>query len=299
MTEAKNNPLVSIIIPSYNYGRYILQAVMSCLYQTYKNLEVIVVDDGSTDNTKETLQAIKDRIVYIYQTNQGVSAARNKGLELARGEFIAFLDADDYLTEDSVETRLNILLAYPDIGIVFSETYSEDADGGNLLFSPTAHKDYVSEKFYEDLLIRHLRFQTSAAMMRSSLAKKFRFPTNLSNGEDIAYFTKIFFTTKAYFCVKPTVINRRHPDSLRHNIEEIKRQGNDLIETIFGDPYYNGALEYLRKDFTARRYLEFFKRFYHAGDKTLARKYYLDAISTKPVMILKIDYLIKFLRTCL
>lgn len=299
MIDVNNSPLVSIIIPTYNYAKYLIKTIKSCIEQTYKNLEIIIIDDGSTDNTYEVVMNFSDRIVYVFQHNSGVSAARNKGLELARGEFIAFLDADDYLTEDSVETRLNILLAYPDIGIIFSETYSEDADGGNLLFSPTAHKDYVSEKFYEDLLIRHLRFQTSAAMMRSSLAKKFRFPTNLSNGEDIAYFTKIFFTTKAYFCVKPTVINRRHPDSLRHNIEEIKRQGNELIETIFDDPYYNGALEYLRKDFTARRYLEFFRRFYHAQDKTLARKYYVNAIFTKPGMILKVDYLIKFLKTCL
>lgn len=299
MEEAKDNPLVSIIIPTYNYGRYILQAVMSCLHQTYKNLEIIVVDDGSTDNTKETLQTIKDRICYIYQINKGVSAARNRGLKMARGDFITFLDADDYLTEDSIETRVNILLAYPDIGIVFSETCSEDADGGNLSFSPTADKDYVSEKFYEDLLIRHLRFQTSAAMMKASLAKRFRFPTKLSNGEDLAYFTKIFFTTKAYFCVKPTVINRRHPDSLRHNIEIIKRQGTDLIKAIFDDPYYNGALEYLRKDFTALRHLELFRRFFYARNKELARRHYVKAILTKPDKILKVDYLIKFFKTFL
>lgn len=299
MIDAGNHPLVSIIIPTYNYGKYLTKAIRSCFEQTYKNLEIIVIDDGSTDNTHEVIMGFSDKIVYVFQQNSGVSVARNKGLELAQGEFITFLDADDYLTEDSVETRLNILLAYPDIGIVFSETYSQDADGGNLSFSPTAYEDYVSEKFYEDLLIRHLRFQTSAAMMKSSLAKQFRFPTNLSNGEDIVYFTKIFFTTKAYFYVKPTIINRRHPDSLRHNIDVIKRQGIEPVHTILNDPYYQGALNYLRKDFTAQRYLEFFRRFYHSRDKTLARKYYIKAILTKPSRILKVDYLIKFIRTCL
>ncbi|HBE43952.1 MAG TPA: hypothetical protein DDW17_00520 [Deltaproteobacteria bacterium] len=299
MTEAKNNPLVSIIIPTNNYGKYILQAVMSCLHQTYNNLEIIVVDDGSTDNTQETLQTIKDRIIYIYQGNQGVSAARNTGLEMARGDFITLLDADDYLTEDSIESRLSILMERRDLQFVISETYSKDTSTDTLSYRPSSKNDFITSSLHEALLQRRIQFATCAVFMRSELAKKFRFPLNISNGEDIAYFTKVFFNTKGYFLSKPTAVIWSHPDSLRHNIEEIKRQGNDLIETIFDDPYYNGALEYLRKDFTARRYLEFFRRFYQARDKTLARKYYLNAILTKPGRILKVDYLIKFLRTCL
>jgi len=299
MVKIKNNPLVSIIIPSYNYGRYVLQAIMSCLHQTYKNLEIIVIDDGSTDNTQEILQAIKDRIVYIYQTNQGVSVARNTGLEIAHGDFITFLDADDYLTEDSIESRLKILLDNADLQFVISETYSRDATTDTLSYRPASREDFITSSLHEALLQRRIQFATCAVFMRSSLAKKFRFPLNISNGEDIAYFTKAFFNTKGYFLSKPAAVTCSHPESLRHNIEVIKRQGTDLIDTIFDDPYYNGALDHLRKDFTAQRYLEFFRRFYHAQDKVLARKYYLSAIHTKPGKILKIDYLIKFLRTCL
>jgi glycosyltransferase involved in cell wall biosynthesis len=242
---------------------------------------------------------VNDRIVYFYQTNQGVSAARNAGLEMAKGDFIAFLDADDYLTEDSIESRLEVLLKNDDIGIVFSETYSKDVDGDVLSFKPTIKKDVTSSNFYEDLLLRHLRFQTSAALMRSSLAKRFRFPVHLGNGEDIVYFTKIFFTAKGYFLVKPTVVNQRHDDSLRHNIEEIKRQGIELVNTIVDDPYYQGALDYLKKDLMANRYLELFRRFYISGEKGLAKEFYIKGISTNPFKILKIDYLMKFLRTCL
>jgi glycosyltransferase involved in cell wall biosynthesis len=299
MLKTVDNPLVSIVIPTYNYGRYLSRAIKSCLLQSYKNLEIIVVDDGSTDNTREILRDMDNKVLYTYQENKGVSAARNKGLELTTGTFITFLDADDYLTEDSIESRLGILMDKSDIQFVISETYSKNISNDTLSYRPASKKDFITDRLHEALLLRRIQFATCAVFMRSQLAKRFRFPLNISNGEDIAYFTKIFFKTKGHFLSKPTAVTCSHPESLRHNIEVIKRQGIDLIETIFDDPYYEGALNYLRKDFTAQRYLEFFRRFYHSRDKTLARKYYIKAILTKPSRILKVDYLIKFIRTCL
>jgi len=299
MLKTVDNPLVSIVIPTYNYARYLSRAIKSCLGQSYKNLEIIVVDDGSTDNTREILRDMDNKVLYTYQENKGVSAARNAGLELSTGTFITFLDADDYLTEDSIESRLGILMDKSDIQFVISETYSKNISDDTLSYRPASKKDFITDRLHEALLLRRIQFATCAVFMRSQLAKRFRFPLNISNGEDIAYFTKNFFKTKGYFLSKPTAVTCSHPESLRHNIEVIKRQGVDLIETIFDDPYYGGALDYLRKDFTAQRCLEFFRRFYHSRDKMLARKYYIKAILTRPSKILKVDYLIKFLRTCL
>ena len=100
-------PLVSIIIPTYNDAKYILQAVNSALAQTYKNIEIIVVDDGSTDNTKELLKNLK--INYIFQENKGLSGARNTGMKLARGKYIALLDADDFYHLERLERQVNFL----------------------------------------------------------------------------------------------------------------------------------------------------------------------------------------------
>ncbi len=100
------SPMVSAVIPTYNYGQYVCEAVESALNQTYRNMEVIVVDDGSTDDTRERLAPYMDSIRYIYQENQGLSAARNTGIRAASGEWIALLDSDDTWTPRKTEAQL-------------------------------------------------------------------------------------------------------------------------------------------------------------------------------------------------
>lgn len=103
-------PLISVIIPTYNRASLIKRSAQSVLNQTYKNLELIIVDDGSTDNTEEVINSIKDeRIVYVKQQNQGCCAARNKGIDLAKGEYIAFQDSDDVWHSDKLEKQIETL----------------------------------------------------------------------------------------------------------------------------------------------------------------------------------------------
>jgi glycosyltransferase involved in cell wall biosynthesis len=297
MLEYKHPSLVSIIIPTYNYAEYLPTALESCLGQTYKNLEIIVVDDGSTDNTKEVLERFKDKIVYIFQENAGVSAARNSGIKSATGDYIGFLDADDYFTEDAISTRLDILMRNPHVGAVITETYSKKGKDASLSCRPGFKKDKTSGKFYEDLVLGRLPFATCAVLIKGNIGKQFSFPVDLSNGEDVVYFSKVFFSATVYYTQKATAVTLWHEDSLRHNIEELKRQDIALVRTILNDPFYGGALEYLRKDFMSRRYLEIFRKLYLAGDKRLARTYFVKAVSVKPSSLFKTDYLIKYLKS--
>jgi glycosyltransferase involved in cell wall biosynthesis len=103
------NPLVSVIIPTYNRGHVVPEAIESVLRQTYLRLEVIVVDDGSTDNTPECLQQFAGRIRVVTQENAGPAAARNRGIEMARGELIAFLDSDDLWLPRKLERQVTLL----------------------------------------------------------------------------------------------------------------------------------------------------------------------------------------------
>jgi len=109
---------VSVIIPTYNYGRFIAEAIDSVLAQTYPLLEIIVVDDGSTDDTPRIAAAYGDRIRYIRQQNAGVGAARNAGIAAARGEYVAFLDSDDIWLPEKIAKQLALFEADPELGLV-------------------------------------------------------------------------------------------------------------------------------------------------------------------------------------
>ncbi|HLO50198.1 MAG TPA: glycosyltransferase family 2 protein, partial [Kamptonema sp.] len=120
MSMTTSTPQVSVIIPAYNGDRYIAQAVESVLSQTYTNWEIIVIDDGSTDDTREVLQPYFDRIRYVYQQNQGVAAARNRGIQEAKGKLLAFLDQDDILLSDKLAAQVALFESQPSLGIVNS-----------------------------------------------------------------------------------------------------------------------------------------------------------------------------------
>jgi glycosyltransferase involved in cell wall biosynthesis len=119
-TLAAKPPRVSIITPSYNCAKYLPQAIESVLNQTYTDYELIVINDGSTDNTQAIVEPYLEKIRYLYQENQGVSTARNRGLSLARGELIALLDADDFFLPDKLKEQVAVFDNQPAIGIVLS-----------------------------------------------------------------------------------------------------------------------------------------------------------------------------------
>lgn len=112
-------PLVSAIIPVYNCERYLVDAIESVLAQTYRPIEIIVVDDGSLDDTADIAQSCKE-VRYIYQTNQGQGPAMNAGIKAARGEFIAFLDADDLWTPNKLGVQMDYLTEHPHVGYVIA-----------------------------------------------------------------------------------------------------------------------------------------------------------------------------------
>jgi glycosyltransferase involved in cell wall biosynthesis len=113
-------PLVSVVVPAYNAERYIGEAIESVLAQTYSPVELIIVDDGSTDRTAEVAGAYSEATV-ISQENSGPSAARNRGAASARGEFLAFHDSDDAMTPDKLAVQAGHLIDHPEVGCVLAE----------------------------------------------------------------------------------------------------------------------------------------------------------------------------------
>ncbi len=142
--HSSDRPLVSAVIPTYNCEPWIKEAVGSVLNQTYSNIEILVVDDGSTDNTRKVLSPyIKKNIIhYFYQNNQGPGSARNTGIRKAKGEYVAFLDADDLWLTEKTEKQLAVLEEKAEIKLVLSDSYIiDEKDGRKKEFRNTHPKD--------------------------------------------------------------------------------------------------------------------------------------------------------------
>src|SRR5436309_14667644 len=116
-----SKPLVSVVIPVYNGERYLADAIQSVLDQTYRNFEVIVVDDGSTDRSAEIAKRFGEAVRYVYRTNGGVCKARNAGIAAARGAYIAFLDQDDLWLHDKLAAQVAYLDSHPEAGAVYCQ----------------------------------------------------------------------------------------------------------------------------------------------------------------------------------
>ena len=131
MVDSSRQPCVSVVMATYNYGRYIGQAIRSVVDQTYIDWELVIVDDGSTDNTTEVVQAFLSdpRIQYLQQENQGQPKAKNRGVLAARGEFLAFLDADDMWASEKLSKQLPLFEHDARIGVTYTGLRLINEDG--------------------------------------------------------------------------------------------------------------------------------------------------------------------------
>lgn len=141
-----SSKLVSVIIPCYNGATYVAETINSVLQQTYKNIEIIVIDDGSTDKTKDIILSIQSPLLkYIHQKNSGVSAARNKGKTIAKGEFILYLDADDILESEFVEKRVQLLEFRADVIFACSDALSIDSSNSEIGSNEPVYKNIAEQ----------------------------------------------------------------------------------------------------------------------------------------------------------
>jgi glycosyltransferase involved in cell wall biosynthesis len=143
-------PRVSILIPCYNHAHYLGDAIRSVLSQTYSDFEVIVIDDGSSDNTRQVAESFGDRIRYIYQENAGLSAARNTGIQVAQGDLIALLDADDMYESEFLKTITSYFDNNEDIDAIYCGF--QFVDGINKPLPQPGDTVYPSDKLYQVLL---------------------------------------------------------------------------------------------------------------------------------------------------
>lgn len=184
--------LVSVIIPTYNRAHLIKRSAMSVLNQTYSNLELIIVDDGSTDNTEEVVKSINDnRVIYIKQPNQGACAARNNGIDHAQGEFIAFQDSDDVWHVDKLEKQVKCLKEIgADVVVCNYSAYKR----GKLRKGNKIHKEGFIPKDYPPIVIG-----TQTFLGKSIIFKEFKFDNRVQKWQDFEILIRIHKKYLIYF----------------------------------------------------------------------------------------------------
>lgn len=225
-------PLVSVIIPTYNTATYLAYAIESALGQSLKNVEIIVVDDGSTDETVNILQPYKKIIRYIYQPNAGRSAARNTGILQAQGKYIAFLDADDLWLPDRLAQHIPILEENPDTLLVYSQANVIDSQGNNRLVRDTpliiGGSLNDSSQAVKQLLLGNFIPILTVTLRKSIFEQAGLFDDKLSYAEDwdlwlrIAELGKISFVPGCFACYRVESADR--PASFWASTDSINQQ---------------------------------------------------------------------------
>ncbi len=177
------HPLVSVVIATYNMGQYIDQAVDSILNQTWSNIEVVVIDDGSTDNTQETMgkYSADQRVIYIRTPNQGQPKAKNCGINNTHGEFIAFCDADDLWESNKLEVQMP-LFSNPRVGVVYSEV--SNIDENNIRYIKPALETRHTGKVTNQMLIENFVPFGTAIIRRQCIEKDGIFDEEFRMGID-------------------------------------------------------------------------------------------------------------------
>ena len=213
MSKFNSNSLVSIIITTYNHARYIAYAINSALAQTYNNVEIIVIDDGSTDNTRDIVSEYKN-IHYYYQKNQGLPAARNCGIKKAKGEFISFLDADDFLFPNGIETNISYLLCDKSIAFVSGAYINVDEFGNETEESSIR----IEGNNFHHLIVDNYIGNPGTVLFRRNIIEKYLFDTNLKCVEDYDVYLRISKDFEIVNHEKFIAAYRRLSNSMSSNI---------------------------------------------------------------------------------
>lgn len=238
-------PLVSVIIPCYNREKYVSEAIDSVLAQSYPNIEIVVVDDGSTDNSVEVVKSYNERVNLVEQENKGSSAARNTGIQNSHGELLIFLDSDDYISSDLISEQIQAFYRWPDAG-VFCANWAYFIDG---LLSEVIACDWPTEPEIplEKLITEHLPFPACLMYTRKYVDLAGGFDEKMRNNTDCDFLIRAVLKGakmvrsggKGYAVYRPTTnsITKTH-GAFRFYKYQMRLIKKLLAMDQYTDPYF-------------------------------------------------------------
>jgi glycosyltransferase involved in cell wall biosynthesis len=281
-----NEFFVSVIIPAYEVATFIKNAVESVLSQTWSELEVVVVDDGSTDGTLQILRSMADpRLTILSQTNKGSAAARNAGLQVARGNFVAFLDGDDVWSCTKLEEQVETFRRNPDIDLVFTLSRIIDERGRDTGRRSVPVAGHVSLR---QLMVENIINNGSAVMLRrSALEAVGLFDVDLPSCVDYDLWLRIgVLRPNNIYCIsRPLTHYRIRDGQITKNWRRMEAGWSRVIEKL--ELSAPNELKRLRREIKGRmyRYLSYIA--YESGEFSESRSLYIKAIRSYGMKLLK------------
>ncbi len=288
----------SIIIPSFNYAHYLSRAISSIHQQTNSNYEILIVDDGSTDNTRhisEQLVSQYPNLHYYYQENRGPAAARNLGAVKSIGRYIIFLDADDELLHEALHEYKIMIDAHPKRHVFIGEHVTQTTTGVLKKSTPQDLRIEGKEQLFAAYLFGKVSISAGAIAIHHSVFKSIKFPEELRSTEDIPFYAQLLASFDTVFIAKPLAKIHKHDDSLRHNYYHGGNVGMALVDSIFDPLVLQPKLQKFKQRYYVKRCLSLSGLAFRAGQYSHSRKWYLTAVKTDKRALLKLSRLKRFI----
>lgn len=282
-------PKVSVIIPTYNRSHLLSEAIQSIMEQTFRDFEVIVVDDGSTDNTAEVVSAFP--VKYYYQENQGVSFAYNQGFKLSCGEYIVFLDSDDVLLGRALEKGVTVLDNHPEVGFSYGQAYMIDENGSTYRVKKSSFLDKStivdSKEQIRELLFFNRIPSPTVMVRRRCFEEAGGFYEELSIAEDHHLYIRLAKRHQVAYIAEPLIKCRIHPNGLHleANHKTAEKAWRLILHEVFDDPELAPEFEPLK----SRAYAHFYRMiggYAYGKDMKLTRQYLMKSIMIYPKILL-------------
>ncbi|MDB6025595.1 MAG: glycosyltransferase family protein [Verrucomicrobiales bacterium] len=223
-------PGVSVTISAYNYAKFLPEAIESVLAQDYPEFELIVVDDGSTDNTSEVVARYGEKVRYVHQKNAGLSAARNTGIKTARYDFISFLDADDHFQPTMLRKIMEAFVKLSrDFAVVACGTSYMDITGRDLETKSLERKSTPEELTCRDFILKNCCSADAVVVRKSAFAECGDYDTTLRSSEDRDMWIRISARKRFYVIPERLLRVRRHPNSMSKHADRMKNNARRVI----------------------------------------------------------------------
>ena len=239
-------PKVSVIIPAYNSMRYLPETIDSLLSQTFKDFEAIIINDGSTDGIERWVSQNQDsRLQLISQVNQGQAKARNEGIKLAQGEYVAFLDADDLWKPTKLEKQVALLDQNPGAGVVYSWVAGINSE--SVLRGRTI-KHFAEGNVWRNLIFGNILECGSTPLIRRTCFDRVGdFDVQLPPCEDLDLWLRIASQYEFLVVKEPLVLYRQHDSSSGKNWQRAEKKYHTLLDKAFSKPPANISMAELRE----------------------------------------------------